>query len=254
MVKDLRGDLLLTFFKYDSPYRTGLFIDLNVVERYLPLLILLLLTILIFRYKDYFKNSPQLDKKIRYFTASIFGIVYLSHYLLRFSIYGFDTLILPFQLCSISMFLAIVLLVNKNKTIFSFVLYTGILGGLLSLTIPIIGYNSAYYRYYQYEIAHTLLVLTPLYFVAVHDYLPTKQETIKAFLIFQGIVLFMVIFNYYANTDFMFVFIDKTKITKFPVIAKFGGIPLYLLWGELLSGGLYFVEYQIITFLYKYKK
>jgi len=239
---------------YDSPYRTGIFIELNFVEKYLPLFLLFALTILLFIYKDYFKNNQKLDKLIRYFAASFFGIIYLSHYLLRFSIYGFDTLILPFQLCSISMFLAIILLINKNKTIFSFVLFTGILGGLISLSIPVIGYNSSYYRYYQYEIAHSLLILTPLYFMAVHDYLPTKKETIKAFLMFQGIVFFMIIFNYYANTDFMFVFIDKAKITKFPVIDQFGGIPLYLLWGELLSVGLYFIEYQIITFFYKYKR
>ncbi len=241
----------MDFFKYESPYRTGIFLELNLIEKYLPIVLLFIIAFLLFKFKHRLKNNQNLDKKLRYFTGSFFAVIYLSHYLLRFSIYGFDTIILPFQLCSISMFLAIILLFTKNKTIFSFVLFTGVLGGLISLFVPIIGYDSSYYRYYQYEIAHSLLILTPLYFVAIHDYVPSQRETIKSFLILQGIVVFMAIFNYIFKTDFMFVFIEKDRIDKFPIIENFGGIPLYLLWSELLSVVLYFIEYKVITFFYK---
>jgi len=243
---------LADFFNYQSPYRTGIFRDLTALEQYLPIVIIITIAVLLFKYSYLFKKNELLDKKFRIIVAVVFTIIYLSHYIFRFVNYGFDTIVLPFQLCSISMFLAIILLLSKNKTIFNFVLFTGVLGGLISLFFPVIGYDSNYYRYYQFEIAHGLLILTPIYFMAVHNYLPSKKGTIYSFLILQAIAVFMVVFNYIQGTDFMFVFIDKNKIDKFPVIAKFGGIPLYLLWMELVGIAAFFIEYQVVNFFYKY--
>ena len=239
------------FFDYQSPYRTGVFRELTTIEQYLPILIIIVVAVLLFKYSDLFKKNELLDKKIRIIVAFVFTVVYLSHYILRFIIYGYDTIVLPFQLCSITMFLAIVLLITKNKTIFNFVLFTGVLGGLISLFFPVMGYDSSYYRYYQFEIAHGLLILTPIYFMAVYNYVPTKKGTIYSFLILQAIAIFMVLFNYFQGTDFMFVFINGDKIDKFPVIAKFGGIPLYLLWVELVGIAAFYIEYQVVHFLYK---
>ncbi len=242
------------FFDYRSPYRTGIYYDLTMIEKFLPIVLIILAGVLLFVFSEKFKNNKKLDKNFRISVGIFFTIIYLSHYIFRFALYGFDSILLPFQLCSISMFLAIILLFTKNKTIFNFVLYTGILGGFISLLFPVIGYDASYYRYYQYEIAHGILILTPVYFMAAYNYLPGKKETVYSFLILQAIAIFMVIFNYYQGTDFMFVFINPDKIDKFPVIAKFGGIPLYLLWVEIVGITAYFIEYQVIHFFYKFKK
>lgn len=245
---------LANFFDYRSHYRTGIYYDLNNIEYLLPIAIIIILGILIVKYRDVFKNNKKLERKFRLYIGIFFTIIYLSHYSLRYALYGFDLILLPFQLCSISMFLAIILLFTKNRTLFNFVLYTGILGGFISLFVPVIGYNSSFYRYYQYEIAHGLLILTPIYFLAVHDYIPRKKETIYSFLILQAMAIFMAVFNYFIGTDYMFLFLDPDKINKFPVIAKFGGIPLYIIWVEMFGVTLYFVEYKIIHFFYRTKK
>ena len=221
------------------------------LERWLPVFLVFLFAILIVVFRDSFKKRPELDKKARLYVGIIFTIVYLSHYIFRFAIYGFDTIVLPFQLCSISMFLAIMLLFTKNRTIFSFVLYAGVAGGLISLFFPIIGYDANYYRYYQFVIAHIILILTPIYFMAVHGYVSSKRETINGFLILQAIAIFMVIFNYFLGTDFMFVFINVDKIEKFPAIEKFGGIPLYLFWVEIVGISYYIITYKVINFFLK---
>jgi len=239
------------FFNYQSPYRTDIFYDLNNIEWLLPIFLVIVFAFLIVRFRHIFKNSPKLDKKIRIYVGIFFTIIYLSHYIFRFALYGFDYIILPFQLCSMSMFLAIVLLFTKNRTIFTFVLFTGVAGGFISLIFPVLGYDSSFYRYYQFMIAHGILILTPIYFMAVHDYIPTGKETIKSFLILQGLATFMVIFNYYNGTDFMFVFINEAKINKFPAIKMFGGIPLYLLWVELAGMSFFFLTYKAINFFSK---
>lgn len=237
------------FFTYTSHYRTGVYHDLNTFEWLFPVFILFVLAFLIFKYKDIFKSNELFDKRLRIYVGIGFTILYLSHYLLRFAIYGFDTLMLPFQLCSISMLLAIILIFTKNRTIYAFVLFTGIAGGLISLLIPIIGYDSSYYRYYQYMIAHGILILTPLYSMAVHGFHPSKRETIYAYIMLQIAAKFMLIFNYFLGTDFMFVFLDPVKAEKFPAINNFGGIPLYLILVELATIIWFVLAYFGIKFL-----
>ncbi|MCF7925252.1 MAG: TIGR02206 family membrane protein [Candidatus Izimaplasma sp.] len=234
------------FFTYESPYRTGNFITLSIFEYILPIALILLFAIVLIHYRNKIKTLHKVDSRIRIIVGSIFLIIYASHYLLRFNLYQFDSIILPFQLCSISMFLAIILLYTKNKVLYSFVLYTGFLGGIISLLTPIIGYDASYYRYYQFYIAHGLLILTPIYFTAVHDFYPKYKDTIIAFYIFQGLIVFMGIFNYFNGTDFMFVFLDATKIEKFPLIRYFGGIPFYIIPGEIAVVLSFYGMYQIM--------
>ena len=244
------------FFDYRSPYRVENYRELemyilNRAEYFLPIILVIVSAVLIVVFRDYFKKSETREKKIRFSVGIIFTAVYLSHYILRFALYQFDLILLPFQLCSISMFLAILLLFTKNKTIFAFVLYAGVIGGFISLFVPVYLNDSSYYRYYQYAIAHSLLILTPIYFMAVHDYIPSKKDTIYAFLILEAIGVFMIIFNYIVGTDYMFVFINADKIDKFPVIAKFGGIPLYLLWVHIAGISFYIIAYNVINFFLK---
>ena len=236
------------FFNYQSPYRTGIFLDLNIFEKLIPIVLIIGLAILLYKYKDVFKENPKLDKRMRIIIGIVFTIVYSSHYVFRFALYGFDTIVLPFHLCSIAMFLAILLLFTKNRTIYTFVLMAGIAGGVISLATPIIGYDSSYYRYYQFYIAHGLLLLTPLYFMFVHGYKPTGKEVRDSFIILQSIGIFMMVFNYYMGTDFMFLFLDPSKIDKFPAIRYFGGIPYYLVLVELVAIGYFYRTYKYITY------
>lgn len=241
------------FFDYQSPYRTGVFLELNLLEFIVPIILLFFMVFLIIYFKKSVLEQPGLESKIRKIIGVIFIFIYFSHYILRFALYGFDTIVLPFQLCSISMLFAIILIFTKNKTIYSFVLYTGVLGGIISLLTPIIGYDSHYFRYYQFYIAHTLLIITPLYFMAVHGYFPSIKDTVKSFLILQSLAIFMLIFNYFNGTDFMFVLLDPEKLTKFPMISKFGGIPFYLIWVELTGITLFYVMYKVTTIIKKYR-
>lgn len=240
---------MIAFFTYESPYRTGRFIELSMLEYTVPFLVLIGLFLIMLYVKQPLANDPTKQRLMERVTGTIFVVLYASHYILRFRLYGFDTIILPFQLCGISMFFAILLLFTNNRTIHAFVLYTGVAGGIISLFTPIIGYDSAYYRYYQFYGAHILLILTPLYFMLVKGYFPSKKATISAFWVMQGLIVFMGIFNYIYGTDFMFVFVDPAKINKFPAIANFGGIPYYIIWGELAVCAAFYLMYKGTTFL-----
>lgn len=242
------------FFNYQSPYRTNVFLDLNLYERIIPILIIVLLGFIIYKYRDVIRNDEVLDKKIRYSVGGLWIVLYSSHFLLRFALYGFDTIVLPFHLCSISMFFGIILMFTNNRTIFSFVMMTGIAGGLISLAFPILGYNASYYRYYQFMFAHGILVLVPFYYMFVYGFMPTSKEIRNAFIILQVLAIFMMVFNYFMDTDFMFLFFDKSKIDKFPAISMFGGIPYYIILVEFAALGYFFLIDRLIRYVQKEKE
>ena len=237
------------FFAYESPYRTGNFISLTPVEYVVPFIVLGMVVGLLIYYRKSLRDNTVLQRQMEIGFGILFLVLYVSHYALRFSLYQFDTIILPFQLCGISMMFAIYLLFSQNKQVHTFVLFTGVLGGIISLFTPVIGYDSHFYRYYQFYGAHILLIVTPIYFMVIKGYFPTKNNTIIAFVILQSLAIFMGFFNYFNNTDFMFIFVDPDKINKFPVIANFGGIPYYLIWVELVAILAFIGLYQVTTLI-----
>jgi len=221
--------------------------EMNLFEKFIPFVVVFLGIYFIYKYRHQLRENIALDKWIRIVTGVVLILLYSSHYLLRINLYGIkDPIVLPFQLCSISMFLAIILLFTKNKTIFAFTFFAGILGAFVSYLTPIHGYTSAYYRYYQFYIAHGILILTPIYYLLVHQFYPSFKDTIHAFLILQSLAIFMGVYNYFYGTDFMFIFVDPAKIDKFPLIAKFGGIPYYIIWMEIVGFSAFLLLYILV--------
>lgn len=234
------------FFDYQSAFRKEVFLYLNLVERFLPLILLGVAIYYIYKYQEQIRNYKH-EKWIRYSMGILLFILFTSHYALRIAEYGlWDSINIPFHLCSFSMMLSIYLFFKKdNQTVFSFLLIAGILGAAVSLLYPVIGYSAAYYRYYQFFIGHSLLVIAPLYFMFVHQMRPSQKDVIQAFITLQALAVFMTIFNYYNDTDFMFLFIDPAKIKNYDVIRYMGGIPYYLIVVELLASAYFYGMYRL---------
>ena len=149
---------------------------------------------------------------------------------------------------------AVYLLFTNNKAVYSFVLLTGILGSLISISSPVIGYDSSYYRYYQFFFAHGILLITPLYYLIVYKWVPSGKEVLTGYIILQVLAKFMLLFNYVMGTDFMFMFLDPSKIDKFSMIKYIGGIPYYLLVTEVVIGLYFYGSYKLFSYLNKRKK
>ena len=234
------------FFDYRSHYRTGIFHDITIFERIIPLILIGIAIYILFKKKDIIRENKVLEKRIRYGMAIALAVLYISHYALRINLYGWtDTIVLPFHLCSIAMFVCVIMLFTMNKALHSFVLLAGTLGVVVSLSNPIIGYNFKYYRYYQFMFAHGILLIAPLYVSFVHNYLPSKKDVINGFIILQTLAIFMGVFNYFNNTDFFFMFVDPAKLEKFSVIKYVGGIPYYLIFVEVAALAYFYGSYRL---------
>ena len=112
---------------------------------------------------------------------------------------------LPFELCTISLLLASIMIVTKSYRIYEIVFFTGIIGASQAILTPNLQYAFPHFRFIEYFIAHILLIWAPLFMTWVEGYRPTLQS-IKRTMIFLNILIPLVSFvNYKTGGNYMFL-------------------------------------------------
>ena len=155
----------MDFFSYD--FNPDLRFDMFTGMHFVQFLMFIAVFIVFFLVKDKVYNSKY-EKHIRYSLAGILMINEIILYTIELSA-GHPYL--PFHLCAISYLLTIVLLITNNEKIFTFVFFTGIIGGIVSISIPDFG-NGGYdrYRFYEFILAHSAIVYVPIYYLTNYKY------------------------------------------------------------------------------------
>ncbi len=187
-----------------------------------------LLLVLFFLYKDKLYNHPK-EKEIRY------GIGY---FLIVLELISALTIVLqgglyiPLHLCSISYYLAIVLLFTKNDKVFTVLFFTGIIGGLVTFAIPELGhagYNR--FRFYQFIIVHTAIIVVPIYFLTNHQYTITLKKLLLTMVFVNVIGFSMLPVNILLDNTLIEVGANYMYVMGPPsdVEAVFGQYPWHLL-------------------------
>ena len=168
----------MSFFEY--AYDPNVKFDMYTSMHVLMLGIVTVLFILFFVFKNKIYQSKH-EKTIRY---SIGGFLIA----MLITLITIDTigghLYLPFHLCSISYFLAIFLIFTNNEKVFDYLFFSGIIGGIVTFAIPELdhaGYNR--FRFYEFIIAHSIIIMLPIYYLTTYKYKITVKKTLKGILI-----------------------------------------------------------------------
>lgn len=140
----------------------------------------------------------------------------------------FDLSYLPFQLCSINMFLIAWHAWKPSKLLDNF-LYTVCIPGALAAMLfptwtklPFVNYMS-----FHSISVHILLILYPVVLTAAGDIKPQLKEVPKCLLLLAGLAAFALVLNLWWNTNFMFLmYASKGNPLKWFEIA----------WGNHLLG------------------
>ena len=168
----------MTFFQYD--YDPNVMFDMYTPMHGLMLLFTAVVFIAFFLFKKRISASPH-EKQIRYGLGG-FLIVMLITLITVDTIGG--NVYLPFHLCSISYFLAIILLFTDNKNVFRYLYFTGIIGGIVTFAIPELdhaGWNR--FRFYEFIIAHSMIILIPIYYLTERKFNITMKHAVVGILI-----------------------------------------------------------------------
>lgn len=207
----------------------------------IPVLIVLSISVLIYKHKDALKKEPS----IHYLRLSLAGLILLQEVLLQ--IYRLRTgiwsisLSLPLQLCSIGVLLTAYLLITQNKKLFQKVVFILLIGASLALMTPGInsGYGFPHFRYFQFFIAHGLIVINITVLLFVFDYQKNIEykHLLSNFVSLIGIALLVYVVNLVTNGNYMYLMHKPAPGTLFDA---FGPYPIYIFQILLLGIPFFF--------------
>ena len=232
----------MNFFQY--AYDPNVKFDMYTSMHLLMLFFTTILFVLFFLFKNKISSSPN-ERKIRYGIGS-FLIVMLITLIIIDSIGGH--IYLPFHLCSISYILTIVLLFTDNKYVFQYLFFAGIIGGIVTFAIPELdhaGWNR--FRFYEFIIAHSMIILVPIYYLTNRKYEITMKHTVMGILITNILGFGMIPVNLLLRStgiveDANFMFVMEAPAD---VRAVFGEAPWHLLSFELVLLITFFGLYAV---------
>src|SRR5699024_4277743 len=89
---------------------------------------------------------------------------------------------LPFELCSIASIMCAIMLLTKSKVLFEVFYFIAIGGAIQAILTPELLLGFPQYRFIQFFLDHTLLIMAPLIMISLYNYTITFKSFIKFFL------------------------------------------------------------------------
>ncbi|RHW35689.1 TIGR02206 family membrane protein [Neobacillus notoginsengisoli] len=137
---------------------------------------------------------------------------------------SFDSL--PAGLCSISLILAIILLLTGKKVVYDILLYTGLLGATQALATPYLFYDFPHFRFIHFFYTHMMMVLVPLYFTWVKGYRPTIRSVFRLIIFLNLLMPVVMLINKLTGGNYMYL---SHKPETASLLDVLGPYPWYIL-------------------------
>ncbi|CAN7412227.1 YwaF family protein [Rossellomorea sp. LjRoot5] len=161
------------------------------------------------------------------------------------------TINLPFQLCSLSLYLCTFMLISNNYRIFEISFFSSMSGAFIAIVTPELFFGFPHFRFFQFFSAHLSIVLSCLYMVWIEGYKLSFRSLIRAFMALNGIAVIAYAVNKVVGANYMFL---MHKPYNAGPIDYFGEYPWYLLSLEGVSLLLFLLLYAPFYLLKKNRK
>ncbi|WP_394176165.1 TIGR02206 family membrane protein [Guptibacillus hwajinpoensis] len=137
------------------------------------------------------------------------------------------TTTLPLQLSSISLFLAVFLLLTRRFFLFEITYFVGSASALLAMITPDLGvYGYPHFRFFHFFIAHGGIIVAAFYMIMVEKYKPTYLSIWKTFLSLNLFVILIFMLNLFLDANYMYLMAKPLSNT---LLTYLGPWPIYLL-------------------------
>ncbi|MDK8180483.1 TIGR02206 family membrane protein [Paenibacillus sp. UMB4589-SE434] len=153
---------------------------------------------------------------------------------------------LPLELCSISLYLCVFMLLFNNRFLFQIVYFTGIGGALQAILTPALTFDFPHYRFLEFFIAHFAIMLAVLYMVWVEQYRPTFKSVGLAMAFLNVLLVVVGSINYAVGGNYMFL---MKKPDTASMLDLLGPYPWYLLSLEAVAFVLFILLYLPFIFV-----
>ncbi|WP_096154852.1 MULTISPECIES: YwaF family protein [Bacillus] len=196
-----------------------------------------------------FRKQKWMKSKIRWAILLLLIITELGLNIWYFSTDYWNVMYtLPFQLCSISIYLCVWMLLFKQKLIFEMVYFLGLGGATQALLTPELFFDFPHFRFLHFFIAHICIILAVLYMVWVEKYKITFSSLWKAFLCLQIVAAFVFLINKWTLGNYMFL---ARKPENPSLIDLLGPYPWYILSLQAVVLVVFFLLYLPFSPIWK---
>jgi len=148
---------------------------------------------------------------------------------------------LPLHLCSLTLFLSIVMLLGRNYLVFEFVYLAGLAGALQAIFTPDIGiYGYPHFVAVQFFIAHGGIVLAVFFMVFVESYHPQLRSIRNTMIWLNLYAIFVGLINQWTGGNYLFI---SHKPDNPSLMDYLGPWPWYILSLEGVALIMFFLLY-----------
>lgn len=150
------------------------------------------------------------------------------------------TINLPFQLCSLSLYLCSLMLITTSYRIFEISFFVSMSGAFIAIVTPELFFGFPHFRYFQFFLAHLVIVMACLYMVWIEGYRLTFNSMIRAFVALNVLAVFVYLVNREVGANYMFLMHKPYNASPIDYLGEY---PWYLLSLEGVSLILFILLY-----------
>ena len=152
---------------------------------------------------------------------------------------------LPLHLCGISNLIAcFILFIKKNKVLFEFLFYAGIIGGIQAFLTPQINnFDGSYYEYVEYHFSHAGIILLPIFMYNFLNYKLDNYSWLRVVLYLNIVLMVVMPLNFQINSNYMYLAYPPN--VNNPLII--GEWPYYVIYWEFIIVIFTYTTYVIST-------
>ena len=110
---------------------------------------------------------------------------------------------LPLHLCGISNLIAcFILFTKRNKVLFEFLFYAGIIGGIQAFLTPQINnFDGSFFEYFSYHFSHGGIIFLPIFMYLYLNYELTKFSWLRVVLYLNMVLAFVMPLNFQIDSN-----------------------------------------------------
>ena len=185
-------------------------------------------------------HSQAVAAIIAYLLAGTILLNEVAHWVYRLGEVGFNQFLqyhLPLHVCGISVLLTAATLLFRNQRIYEIVYFWGLVGSANAVITPSIEEGFPGYRFFQYFIAHSGIVVGVLYATWGLRMRPTFGGLFRAFVYLNLFAAAIALLNFLSGSNYMYLCEPPTG-TVSPFF--FAPWPWYILFLEFIGLAMFF--------------
>lgn len=157
------------------------------------------------------------------------------------------TINLPFQLCSLSLYLCAIMLLTRSYRIFEISFFVSMTGAFVAILTPELFFGFPHFRFFQFFIAHIAIVLSCLYMVWIEGYRATYTSVFKSLAALNLLAFLVFLLNITIGANYMFL---RHKPVNASPIDFLGPYPWYIFSLEAVA----FILFSLLYLPFHYSK